>query len=156
MNCVATGYSKSRATEAIHSNASFNKQLYKRIPAKRWGEPKDIAAACVYLSSPTCDYVTGTCLVVDGGALGGVPCSNFPRARSSGKGSGNMQYSFGLGYPLHLTEWTLHKWDDSPVRQVLNSFFEEAAMAVQVRSSRRHRQGNYEYHRHRKKSFSNG
>ena len=60
-------------TEKIYNNTAFNEKLFKGIPAKRWGEPKDLASACVYLASPASDYVTGHCLVVDGGILGGPP-----------------------------------------------------------------------------------
>ncbi|KAL4890664.1 hypothetical protein BDV59DRAFT_204144 [Aspergillus ambiguus] len=73
VNCVAPGYTKSRMTEQTYTNEMYNEQLFKRLPAKRWGEPKDLGAACVYLSSPASDYVSGTCLVVDGGYLGGLP-----------------------------------------------------------------------------------
>ena len=70
VNCVAPGYTKSRMTEGKYDDNSFNEELFKKIPARRWGEPKDIAAACVYLCSPASDYVSGTCVVVDGGVLG--------------------------------------------------------------------------------------
>lgn len=59
-------------TEKKYTDEAYNEQLFKKLPARRWGEPKDLAAACVYLSSPASDYVTGTCLVVDGGLLGGL------------------------------------------------------------------------------------
>lgn len=58
-------------TEAVYDNAAYNEKLFQSLPVKRWGEGKDLAAACVYLASPASDYVTGTCLVVDGGILGG-------------------------------------------------------------------------------------
>lgn len=73
VNSVAPGYTKSRMTENIYNNEAFNAKLFRGIPARRWGEAKDLAAACVYLSSPASDYVTGHCLVVDGGILGGPP-----------------------------------------------------------------------------------
>ncbi|KAF9889984.1 hypothetical protein FE257_006664 [Aspergillus nanangensis] len=73
VNCVAPGYTKSRMTEKTYTNEAYNEQLYKKLPAQRWGEPKDLGAACVYLASPASDYVSGTCLVVDGGYLGGLP-----------------------------------------------------------------------------------
>ena len=60
-------------TKEFYDDAAFNEKLFKKIPAKRWGEPSDIASALVYLASPASDYVTGTCLVVDGGILGGPP-----------------------------------------------------------------------------------
>jgi NAD(P)-dependent dehydrogenase (short-subunit alcohol dehydrogenase family) len=37
------------------------------IPLKRFGQPSDVADACVYLASDLASYVTGESLVVDGG-----------------------------------------------------------------------------------------
>ncbi|MFC1994218.1 SDR family NAD(P)-dependent oxidoreductase [Chloroflexota bacterium] len=39
------------------------------IPLGRSGQPKDIAAAAIYLASDAADYVTGITILVDGGAL---------------------------------------------------------------------------------------
>ncbi len=39
------------------------------IPARRWGTPEEVAAACVYLASDMASYVTGITHVVDGGYL---------------------------------------------------------------------------------------
>ena len=39
------------------------------IPARRWGEPEEVAQACVYLASDMASYVTGITHVVDGGYL---------------------------------------------------------------------------------------
>jgi NAD(P)-dependent dehydrogenase (short-subunit alcohol dehydrogenase family) len=38
-----------------------------RVPAGRTGDPRELAAALVFLASPAAAYVTGTTLVVDGG-----------------------------------------------------------------------------------------
>ena len=35
----------------------------------RWGQPKDTAAAVLYLASDMAEWVTGTTVHVDGGAL---------------------------------------------------------------------------------------
>ena len=39
------------------------------IPARRWGEPSEVADACVYLASDLATYVMGTTHIVDGGYL---------------------------------------------------------------------------------------
>ena len=39
------------------------------IPARRWGEPEEVANACIYLASDLAEYVMGTSLIVDGGYL---------------------------------------------------------------------------------------
>ncbi len=41
--------------------------LRKSVPMQRFGQPDEIAHACLYLASPAAAYVTGACLVVDGG-----------------------------------------------------------------------------------------
>lgn len=42
-------------------------QLLQLIPARRIGEPEDIAAAAIYLASRAGDYVVGSTIIVDGG-----------------------------------------------------------------------------------------
>ena len=39
------------------------------IPLRRWGEPEEVAKACLYLASDLASYVTGATHVVDGGYL---------------------------------------------------------------------------------------
>lgn len=42
------------------------RQISERIPAGRWGEPKDFAGPVVFLASSASQYVCGELLVVDG------------------------------------------------------------------------------------------
>jgi len=44
-------------------------EVARRIPARRIGQPEDMAAAAIYLASRAGDYVVGTTLTVDGGVL---------------------------------------------------------------------------------------
>ena len=41
--------------------------ILHRIPAKRWGTPKDIEGLVLLLSSSQSDYITGACIPIDGG-----------------------------------------------------------------------------------------
>lgn len=70
VNAIAPGYIATNNTAALQADETRNRQILERIPAGRWGDPKDIAGAAVFLSSPAADYVNGHVLAVDGGWLG--------------------------------------------------------------------------------------
>jgi 2-deoxy-D-gluconate 3-dehydrogenase len=70
VNAIAPGYIATTNTEPLQADETRNRQILERIPAGRWGDPKDIAGAALFLSSPASDYITGTVLTVDGGWMG--------------------------------------------------------------------------------------
>jgi glucose 1-dehydrogenase len=53
--------------EKLTTPEIFETTLLKLIPAKRIGEPEDIARAAVWLASDESDYVCGTTIYIDGG-----------------------------------------------------------------------------------------
>ncbi len=52
-------------------NPAYRQTLMTNVPWGRMGLPEDIAAAVLFLSSRTADYVTGTVIDVDGGSSAG-------------------------------------------------------------------------------------
>ncbi|WP_272472554.1 SDR family oxidoreductase [Baekduia alba] len=57
------------ASEAIEPIGQPQPCWLARTPARRLGDPADIAAAAVWLASEDARFVHGTTLDVDGGAL---------------------------------------------------------------------------------------
>ena len=57
-------------TAALQKDETRNRQILERIPAGRWGEPKDLAGAAVFLAASASDYINGHVLVVGGGGMG--------------------------------------------------------------------------------------
>ena len=69
VNAIAPGYIATNNTAALQSDESRNRQIMERIPAGRWGDPRDLGGAAVFLASSASDYVQGHILAVDGGWL---------------------------------------------------------------------------------------
>jgi 3-oxoacyl-[acyl-carrier protein] reductase len=65
VNAVAPGFITTAMTEKLTDDQK--KGLLLKVPAGRMGDPEEIAAAVLYLSSPEAGYVTGTTLHVNGG-----------------------------------------------------------------------------------------
>jgi 2-deoxy-D-gluconate 3-dehydrogenase len=70
VNAIAPGYIETENTAALRQNPERFRQISERIPAGRWGIPRDLAGAAVFLCSPASDYVHGHILTVDGGWMG--------------------------------------------------------------------------------------
>lgn len=68
VNAVAPGFIASEMTEAIP--AAILEEVKKSIPAKRVGQPEDVAAAVLFLASADASYISGQTLVIDGGMTG--------------------------------------------------------------------------------------
>ncbi|MFA5876706.1 MAG: SDR family oxidoreductase [Candidatus Margulisiibacteriota bacterium] len=67
VNCIAPGVIKTAMTKDMLADPTTKQFLKSSAPYPRFGEPKDIAMAAVYLASDESDFVNGEVLVVDGG-----------------------------------------------------------------------------------------
>jgi gluconate 5-dehydrogenase len=70
VNGIGPGYFATSQTAPIRVDGHpFNDFIINRTPAKKWGDPNDLAGAAVFLSSKASDFVNGHILYVDGGIL---------------------------------------------------------------------------------------
>jgi 2-deoxy-D-gluconate 3-dehydrogenase len=67
VNAIAPGYIATDNTQALRDDPMRARQILERIPARRWGDADDLAAAAVFLCSEGARYIHGHVLVVDGG-----------------------------------------------------------------------------------------
>ncbi|TFK48989.1 NAD(P)-binding protein [Heliocybe sulcata] len=70
VNAICPGYIATDMNEGLRSDAGRMRQISERIPAGRWGDPKDFAGPTVFLASAASQYVCGELLLVDGGWMG--------------------------------------------------------------------------------------
>ena len=66
-NAIAPGFIKTPMTDVLPDE--LKKTYLAQIPAGRFGEPDDIANACVFLASDEASYINGQTLHVNGGML---------------------------------------------------------------------------------------
>lgn len=66
-NTVAPGYTATDRLKALNSDPSDAARLTARIPARRFGQPDEVAAAIAFLATNEAAYMTGQELLVDGG-----------------------------------------------------------------------------------------
>jgi NAD(P)-dependent dehydrogenase (short-subunit alcohol dehydrogenase family) len=67
VNCVCPGIIRTPATSPFLANDRLVSMVGAVVPARRIGEPDDVANMVVFLSTPAAAYVTGQAIVVDGG-----------------------------------------------------------------------------------------
>lgn len=65
VNCVAPGFIETSMTKDLPEK--MKDKFIDMIPARRFGNPDEVAAAVVFLASQEANYVTGTTLHVNGG-----------------------------------------------------------------------------------------
>lgn len=68
-NAIGPGFFSTELTKPLEENVEFDTWLKKRVPAGRWGNPKELIGPAVFLASAASDFVNGHVLYVDGGLL---------------------------------------------------------------------------------------
>jgi 2-deoxy-D-gluconate 3-dehydrogenase len=68
VNAILPGWIDTPLTQTARREVpGLNERVVARTPAGRWGEPRDVAGAAVFLASSASDFVTGAAIPVDGG-----------------------------------------------------------------------------------------
>ena len=68
VNCIAPGYVRTDMIDELERDGKLTvRDLERRTPQRRLGDPRDIARAVIYLAGADAGFITGEVLVVDGG-----------------------------------------------------------------------------------------
>ncbi len=68
VNAIAPGpFESVGAATNLWPNPADRERIEQAIPRKRFATTEEVAAQCLHLLSPASEYITGECLVVDGG-----------------------------------------------------------------------------------------
>jgi gluconate 5-dehydrogenase len=70
VNALAPGFFRTAANEEASSDPDIARWLKGRTALGRWGEPREVAGAALFLCSREAGFVTGQTLFVDGGMVG--------------------------------------------------------------------------------------
>jgi NAD(P)-dependent dehydrogenase (short-subunit alcohol dehydrogenase family) len=67
VNGIQPGWIRTEATAPARDHEALNRTILARTPARRWGEPEDLAGIAVYLASDASRFHTGDSIRIDGG-----------------------------------------------------------------------------------------
>ena len=67
VNAICPGFFLTEANQVHLQNPKFTTWVQERTPLGRWGAPREVGGAAIFLASDAASYVNGHLLMVDGG-----------------------------------------------------------------------------------------
>ena len=69
VNSISPGFIRTPIIDEIGMDEDQIEQRRQKIPAKRWGQPEDIAKTVLFLASEESSYILGQDIAIDGGVI---------------------------------------------------------------------------------------
>jgi gluconate 5-dehydrogenase len=66
-NAIAPGYFITDLTRPLADDPEFDSWVKANVPLRRWGDPRELIGAAIFLASDAASYVNGRTIHVDGG-----------------------------------------------------------------------------------------
>lgn len=67
-NALCPGMIETEMTEELRQDTALMEEFLKRYPLGRFGQPEEVAQACLFLASDESSFITGATLPIDGGS----------------------------------------------------------------------------------------
>ena len=69
VNALCPGYFLTPMSRGLYQPEIWNKIVHRNVPMGRMGKPEELKGTAIYLASSATDFMTGACIVIDGGHL---------------------------------------------------------------------------------------
>jgi len=73
VNALCPGLTETKLASALTESPGLDDMMKRNFSLQRVGQPEDMAAAIHFLASDASSYMTGQCLIIDGGITGRGP-----------------------------------------------------------------------------------
>lgn len=78
VNAISPGFIDTPLASPLVQSESLSQSILKTVPLRRFGRADEVAAAVLFLLSDESSYITGSNLVIDGGATVGMSMGDGP------------------------------------------------------------------------------
>jgi len=69
VNAICPGYFSTPMSQRMYEPEMWTRIARKNVPMGRLGRPEELKGTAIYLASSATDFMTGSCIVMDGGQL---------------------------------------------------------------------------------------